>query len=257
MAFLAFDAAIKRRIPGSCEGNHDESLPTWEEKKTPEAKIEKAVEYAAKKDGKEEEKIIYGPKPDVMLPLRSITTEPGGGQRGGALFRGLRSIPGVISGSPMTNCWQWTILRIHALTSQAPVDDSSEKLQTVPPGAKEWYAVYHGVFYHIKGTDIIVVLDKAGHVITEQGDGKRGSEVHETFSTLQPMPISGMMRHGLHWIDWFAKQAEIYFRILDKAQVLRQLIRLRYSAFGASTELARFFSSLVDPGLLTNFQKVA
>ncbi|KAI0129008.1 hypothetical protein BJ170DRAFT_721909 [Xylariales sp. AK1849] len=169
------------------------------------------------------------------------------------------------------------------------------------------FAVSKRIFHRIEDTDIIMVLDKADNVIAfvcsdafrkllTKGVEEDVAQSLETFSTLDPLPVPDMTRHGLHWIDWLVKRPELDFRnrendpriaksgvyhfgarcsigdpngeeigpTIDEVYragkwplVLRQLTMLRYNAFGACTELVRFLFDLLDPELLTEYKKVA
>ncbi|RYP13953.1 hypothetical protein DL767_010475 [Monosporascus sp. MG133] len=173
---------------------------------------------------------------------------------------------------------------------------------------RDEYAVKHGLLHCVEA-DIVMVLDKANHVIAFQFSDAFGelltknveNEVTaslDTFSTLQPVPVPDMTRHGLHWVDWLAERPDLDFRIREndprraksgvyhfgghcetgdpngkkcpfptrdstvrtmhgQSQVLPQLHKLRFSAFGACTELARFFFGLLDPELLRQYTRVA
>ncbi|RYP60694.1 hypothetical protein DL769_007998 [Monosporascus sp. CRB-8-3] len=173
---------------------------------------------------------------------------------------------------------------------------------------RDEYAVKHGLLHFVEA-DIVMVLDKANHVIAFQFSDAFGELLTknvknqvtaslDTFSTLQPVPVPDMTRHGLHWVDWLAEHPELDFRIREndprraksgvyhfgghcetgdpngkkcpiptkdstirimhgQSQVLPQLHKLRFSAFGACTELARFFFGLLDPELLRQYTRVA
>ncbi|RYP04519.1 hypothetical protein DL765_010161 [Monosporascus sp. GIB2] len=170
------------------------------------------------------------------------------------------------------------------------------------------YAVKHGLLHFVEA-DIVMVLDKANHVIAFQFSDAFGELLTKnvknevttsfgTFSTLQPVPVPDMTRRGLHWVDWLAEHPELDFRIREndprraksgvchfgghcetgdpngkkcpfptkdstvrtmhgQSQVLPQLHKLRFSAFGVCTELARFFFGLLDPELLRQYTRVA
>ncbi|RYP79712.1 hypothetical protein DL770_006554 [Monosporascus sp. CRB-9-2] len=170
------------------------------------------------------------------------------------------------------------------------------------------YAVKHGLL-HVAEADIVMVPDKANHVIAFQFSDAFGELLIknveneltaslDTFSTLQPVPVPDMSRHGLQWVDWLAERPKLDFRIREndprraksgvyhfgghcetgdpngkkcpfptrdstvrtmygQSQVLPQLHKLRFSAFGACTELARFFFGLLDPELLRQYTRVA
>lgn len=86
------------------------------------------------------------------------------------------------------------------------------------------YAVEKDILHHVMGTDIVMALDKSDNVIffqcSDAFDKLLGTHVErqvakslETFSTLQPVPIPDMTRHGLHWIDWLAEHPEFDFRV--------------------------------------------
>ncbi|RYP73303.1 hypothetical protein DL771_003732 [Monosporascus sp. 5C6A] len=173
---------------------------------------------------------------------------------------------------------------------------------------RDEYAVKHGLLHFVEA-DIVMVLDKANHVIAFQFSDAFGELLTknvenkvtaslDTFSTLQPVPVLDMTRHGLRWVDWLAEHPELDFRISEndprraksrvyhfgghcetgdpngkkcpiptkdstvrtmhgQSQVLPQLHKLRFSAFGACTELTRFFFSLLDPELLRQYTRVA
>lgn len=46
-------------------------------------------------------------------------------------------------------------------------------------------------------------------------------------------------------------------RVPEQGNVLHQLVKLRYSAFGACTEIIKFFFQILDPGLLQQYIRVA
>jgi hypothetical protein len=173
---------------------------------------------------------------------------------------------------------------------------------------RDEYAVTHGVFHQVVA-EIVIVLDQADKVIVFQcsdafrklltkGIEKEVAKSLETFSTLQPLPVPDMTRHGLHWIEWLAKdhpefdyrnpannprlaKSGVYHfgahcdvgdpngkktpgvtkdsgsRHSHKGHILQQMSRLRYSAFGACTELTKFFFSILDPDLLNDYLRVS
>ncbi|RYP05203.1 hypothetical protein DL764_003983 [Monosporascus ibericus] len=90
---------------------------------------------------------------------------------------------------------------------------------------RDKYAVKHELLHFVEA-DIVMVLDKANHVIAfpfseafgELLTKKVENEVttsFDTFSTLQPVPVPDMTRHGLHWVDWLAERPELDFRIKE------------------------------------------
>lgn len=174
---------------------------------------------------------------------------------------------------------------------------------------RDEFAYAQDLVHKLKDTEIIVVVDKANSLIAFQcSDAFRKlltksierevTEAFETYSTLQPVPIPDMTRHGLHWIDWLvndhpeldfrnpkndpklAKSGVYHFggrcavgdpngrknpgwtkdsgsRLNDNQHVYKQLMKLRYSALGACTEVIRFFFEILEPDLLAEYQKVA
>ncbi|KAI1076942.1 hypothetical protein F5B20DRAFT_593578 [Whalleya microplaca] len=134
--------------------------------------------------------------------------------------------------------------------------------------------------------------DAFRHLLTKAVE-KEVTESMETFSSLYAVPLPDMTRHGLHWIDWLVKHPEFDFRIPEndpvmaksgvyhfggrcgngdpgvdttrdlqtrhegKGHILMQMQKLRYSAFGACTELVTFFFNLLDSDLLAQYRKVA
>ncbi|KAI0124474.1 hypothetical protein F4776DRAFT_203061 [Hypoxylon sp. NC0597] len=140
--------------------------------------------------------------------------------------------------------------------------------------------------FHLVQTDIFIALD-----------GKVAQSL-ETYSTLQPVPLPDMTRHGLHWVDWLIRRPDLDFRnpendprkaksgvyhiggrcsaddphgtrkpVPSKDLVARvedgfghaseQMANLQFSAFGACTEVVRFFFQLLDPRLLDEYVRVA
>ncbi|KAK7728718.1 hypothetical protein SLS63_006579 [Diaporthe eres] len=110
----------------------------------------------------------------------------------------------------------------------------------------------------------------------------------DTYSTCTPVPFPDMTRHGLHWISFLVERPEFDFRNPDNdprqaksvgdpngqklpaptkdlsgyrvpegGNALHQLKKLRYSAFGACTEISRFFFQVLDPDLLQKYIRVA
>ncbi|KAI1081669.1 hypothetical protein F5B20DRAFT_534916 [Whalleya microplaca] len=88
---------------------------------------------------------------------------------------------------------------------------------------RDKYGIQQGIFYQIKNTDIVMVLDKDSEVILFQlSDAftrlltKRIErdvvQALETYSTLQAVPLPDMTRHGLHYIDWLLEHPEFDFR---------------------------------------------
>ncbi|KAH9999724.1 hypothetical protein F4779DRAFT_635797, partial [Xylariaceae sp. FL0662B] len=175
---------------------------------------------------------------------------------------------------------------------------------------RDQYAVSAGIFHRIKNVDVVMVLDKSDNVIVFQLANAfrelftKGKNIEkeiarsiETFSSLQPLPIPDMTRHGLHWINWLAEHPEFDFRnpsndpylaksgvyhfgghceigdpngkkgvgpTKDSAtrhggakQVLQELPKFRYSALGACTEVISFLFDLVDPDLLAEYKAIA
>ncbi|KAI0004347.1 hypothetical protein F4779DRAFT_74933 [Xylariaceae sp. FL0662B] len=173
---------------------------------------------------------------------------------------------------------------------------------------RDQYAADHGLFYRVEDSEIIMILDKADNVIAFQMDDafrkflRKGIENKvvksiETYSTLQPVPLPDMTRHGLHWVDWLIEHPEFDSRVPQNdpriaksgvyhfganctigdphgkkppnatkdttkhtnsdTHVLIQLRKLRYSALGACSELVGFFLELLDPSLFAQYQAVA
>lgn len=84
-------------------------------------------------------------------------------------------------------------------------------------------AASNGILYHIKDTDLVMVLDKNAKVIAFQFSNAfqllLGQEVmektvqaFETYSTLQALPTPDMTRHGAHWIEWLLERPDLDFR---------------------------------------------
>lgn len=91
---------------------------------------------------------------------------------------------------------------------------------------RDEYAIKNGLFYHVKSTEIVMVLDKADNVIFFQfSDSFRELlstviqeevlEAFETYSTLQPVPVPDATRHGLHWVGWLKERPDLDFRNSD------------------------------------------
>ncbi|KAI1078825.1 hypothetical protein F5B20DRAFT_571361 [Whalleya microplaca] len=187
----------------------------------------------------------------------------------------------------------------------------SIKIKTANPyhqARRDQYAVDHELFHRIKDVEIVIVLDKADNVIAFQiADAFRtllGKDIEnevarsiETYSTLQPVPVPDMTRHGLHWASWLVEHPEFDSRVPrndpaiaksgvyhfgatcaigdphgkkppnatkdvmkhtnSETHVLLQLRKLRYNALGACSELVSFFFKLFDPDLFAQYQAVA
>ncbi|CAJ2511347.1 Uu.00g069720.m01.CDS01 [Anthostomella pinea] len=88
---------------------------------------------------------------------------------------------------------------------------------------RDEYGVSNGVFYRIEDTDIVMVLDQDDEVIlfqlssaftkllTEQVQ-QATVQALETYSTLHPVPLPDMTRHGLHYMEWLVEHPEFDFR---------------------------------------------
>lgn len=88
---------------------------------------------------------------------------------------------------------------------------------------RDEYAVANGLFYKVRNTDIVLVLDKSDNTILFQctevfeklltrAIQKAVVKDFETYSSLVPVPTPDMTRHGLHWIDWLLQRPELDFR---------------------------------------------
>ena len=88
---------------------------------------------------------------------------------------------------------------------------------------RDEYAVENGLFHHIKDSDITMILDKNDKVIgfffsdafrklLSKNVEKRVMRSLDIFSTLQPVPLPDMTRHGLHWIDWLVENPPFDYR---------------------------------------------
>ncbi|KAI0832986.1 hypothetical protein F5Y06DRAFT_290337 [Hypoxylon sp. FL0890] len=170
------------------------------------------------------------------------------------------------------------------------------------------FAISQDMFYRVQ-SDIFMALDGAGVVIAfvfsdsfrtllTKSIEKKVAQSLDTYSTLQPVPLPDMTRHGLHWVDWLVRRPDLDFRnpendprkaksgvyhiggrcatgdpqgsrkpVSSKDLVARvedgfghvseQMANLQFSAFGACTEVVRFFFELIDPKLLDEYVKVA
>lgn len=169
---------------------------------------------------------------------------------------------------------------------------------------RDAYATENAFFHHVTA-EITMVLDKNNNVIAFQCSDAFGklldkvvqrdvTDSFETFSTLQPVPLPDMTRHGIHYIDWLAERPEFDFRNLqndprlaksgayhfgvrcstgggtqdpfptrdswsridERSFVQKQQYRLQHKALGACTELVSFFFGILDPGLLKEYRGV-
>lgn len=203
--------------------------------------------------------------------------------------------------------------------NNAPVDTAfSQMLEMVQEALKQKtenpyfqsqrdaYAAENAFFYHVTA-EITMVLDQNDKVIAfhcSDAFGKLLDKVvqkdvtdsFETFSTLQPVPLPDMTRHGIHYIDWLAERPEFdsrnpqndpclaksgvyhigvrcslwdptgtkdpfptkdsWSRIDERSFVQKQQYRLQHNALGACTELVSFFFGILDPELLEEYRKV-
>jgi len=91
---------------------------------------------------------------------------------------------------------------------------------------RDEYAIENGLFYHVKSTEIVMVLDKADNVIVFQFSNsfrellstviqEEVLEAFEKYTTLQPVPVPDATRHGLHWVEWLKERPDLDFRISD------------------------------------------
>ncbi|KAH9908621.1 hypothetical protein F4778DRAFT_776908 [Xylariomycetidae sp. FL2044] len=153
---------------------------------------------------------------------------------------------------------------------------------------RDEYATAHAYSIKSKNTDIFMALDKSNKVIAFQcADAfrrvltkrveKKVARSLETFSTRQAVPLPDMTRHGLHWIDWLAERPDLDARNpkndrrlakmsrdcvlrpdeFTSGPLARQFLRIRYSAFGADTEVIGSFFRILYPELLEQHVQVA
>ncbi|RYP71807.1 hypothetical protein DL769_004613 [Monosporascus sp. CRB-8-3] len=85
------------------------------------------------------------------------------------------------------------------------------------------FAVSHDLFHNVR-TDIfhgvgqrrrrhrLRVFSDAFRAPLTKGVEKEVVRSLETYSTLQPMPVPDMTRHGLHWVDWLVRRPDLDFR---------------------------------------------
>ncbi|RYP25206.1 hypothetical protein DL765_000087 [Monosporascus sp. GIB2] len=87
---------------------------------------------------------------------------------------------------------------------------------------RDGFAVSHDLFRHVR-VDIVMALDDAGAVIAfvfsdafralpTKGGEKEVVRSLETYSTLQPVPVPDMTRHGLRWVDCVLPRPDLDFR---------------------------------------------
>ena len=97
---------------------------------------------------------------------------------------------------------------------------------------RDEYATEKGIFYFVKDTDIILILDKNNSVLLFQcSDAIRqllSNELQEhildsfqKYSILHAPPLPDGTRHGLHWTDWFYEHPNFDFR--NPANKLREV----------------------------------
>jgi hypothetical protein len=91
---------------------------------------------------------------------------------------------------------------------------------------RDQFAVDNSVFYYIRNTDIVMVLDKNANIISFQCNyavrqllgkviQKMTVDSFKKYSTLATVPLPDMTRHGLHWTDFLPQNSLFDPRIPD------------------------------------------
>ncbi|KAH9887162.1 hypothetical protein F4778DRAFT_436504 [Xylariomycetidae sp. FL2044] len=91
---------------------------------------------------------------------------------------------------------------------------------------RDEYGVSNNIFYRVKNADVVMVIDQNNEPILFQlSDAFQklltstvecdAVQALETYSTLHPVPLPDMTRHGLRYIEWLLEHPELDFRRPD------------------------------------------